>query len=153
MPLPYPELMLPGSPVRDASRLSLNAIVLVLNWLFLGQPSLCRGELGVYVGSMGNCRQWKAIARLRPAVERWNQHGPVGPSDMGRAAAKFEGLEDLLDAVTRGIQRLGKQAVRANGSVRLRVPQPCHALPVDADRLRKPTFDPLDFLDNQSRRI
>ena len=75
---------------------------------------------------------------------------------MGRAAAEFEGLEDLLQAVKQGMRRAGKQAARDDGSIRVKVSQPCHALPVDADRLRfvgKPSFDLLEFLDNQSRRI
>ena len=55
---------------------------------------------------------------------------------MGRAASKFEGLEDLLGSVVRGIDRAGRQAVAAQGTVRLKLSQPCHALPVDADRLR-----------------
>ena len=42
MPLPYPELLIPGSPAREADRLGMNAIVLVLNWLLLGQPAVCR---------------------------------------------------------------------------------------------------------------
>ncbi|CAE7908987.1 unnamed protein product, partial [Symbiodinium microadriaticum] len=97
MPLPYPSLLLPGCGERDPDQLALNAIVLVLDWLHLGQPSVCKAELGLSLGRPLNPRQWRALDLLRGSVHRWNRGADVGPSEMGRAAAKFEGLEDLLE--------------------------------------------------------
>ncbi|CAE7822324.1 unnamed protein product, partial [Symbiodinium necroappetens] len=118
-----------GNSYRDADRLALNALVLVLDWLFLGHL-VCAEQ---------SC----AWTSARPA-------------EMGRAAAKFESLEDLLLAVERGLERFGWQAAKALTSVRLRLPQPCNAMAVDCDRIKfvgDPSFDPRPYLDNYSRSI
>ena len=156
MPLPYPELLIPGSPAREAGRLGMNAIVLVLNGLFLGQPVICRPELQIDLGQSPSPRQWRRLELLKPAVERWNRVPTVGPSEMGRAAAKYEGLEDLLASVEVGMQGAREKMSSRFGTVRLKLQQPLHALPVDCDRIKfvgVPTFDPRPFLDNVSRRI
>ncbi|CAE7842292.1 unnamed protein product, partial [Symbiodinium sp. KB8] len=148
----------PGALIEfiQQSPLALNALVLVLDWLFLGQPSVCRAELCLDFGQCLNVRQEAALDALRSSVKRWNQSPCIGPAEMGRAAAKFESLEDLLLAVERGLERFGWQAAKALTSVRLRLPQPCNAMAVDCDRIKlvgEPSFDPRPYLDNYSRSI
>ena len=121
MPLPYPELLIPGSPAREADRLGMNAIVLVLNWLFLGQPSICRAELQIDLGQSPSPRQWRRLELLRPSVQRWNLVPTVGPSEMGRAAAKYEGLEDLLASIKVGMKGAREKMSSRSGTVRLMV--------------------------------
>ena len=126
----------------------MNALVLV----FLGQPTVCRGEFLLELGRPLNARQWRCLEGLRPSVDRWN----AVETEMGRAASKFESLEGLLSKVRAGLERVGFSAAASLGSVRLKLEQPCHALPVDCDRIRfvgEPSFDPRPFLDNVSRRI
>ncbi|CAE7711939.1 unnamed protein product [Symbiodinium sp. CCMP2592] len=156
MPLPYPELLLPGNSTRDAERLSLNALVLVLNWLFLGQPAVCRADHEIKLGRDLHPRQWQRVEALRSSVQRWNATPTVGPSEMGRAAAKFEALEDLLSAISRGFGELRLAGRSLEGAVRMKLSRPCHALPVDCDRIKfvgEPSFDPRPYLDNYSRAI
>ena len=156
MPLPYPSLLLPGCGERDPDQLALNAIVLVLDWLHLGQPSVCKAELGLSLGRPLNPRQWRALDLLRGSVQRWNRGAEVGPSEMGRAAAKFEGLEDLLEGAKRRADEFGFRELRRLGSAKLTTRLPCHALPVDASRLRfveRPSFDPLPYLDSPTRAL
>ena len=156
MPLPYPELLVPGSFARPAGKLAMNALVLMLDWLFLGQPTICRGEFMLELGRPLNARQWRCLEGMRPSVDRWNAVETVGPTEMGRAASKFESLEGLLSKVRAGLERVGFSEAASLGSVRLKLEQPCHALPVDCDRIRfvgEPSFDPRPFLDNGSRRI
>ncbi|CAE7230302.1 unnamed protein product, partial [Symbiodinium sp. KB8] len=136
------------SSARPAGKLAMNALVLV----FLGQPTVCRGEFLLELGRPLNARQWRCLEGLRPSVDRWN----AVETEMGRAASKFESLEGLLSKVRAGLERVGFSAAASLGSVRLKLEQPCHALPVDCDRIRfvgEPSFDPRPFLDNVSRRI
>ena len=125
-------------------------------WLFLGQPAVCRPELQIDLGQSPSPRQWRRLELLRPAVQRWNSVPTVGPSEMGRAAAKYEGLEDLLASVKRGMEGAREKMSSRSGTVRLKLQQPLHALAVDCDRIKfvgVPTFEPRPFLDNVSRRI
>ena len=156
MPLPYPSLLLPGCGERDPDQLALNAIVLVLDWLHLGQPSVCKAELGLSLGRPLNPRQWRALDLLRGSVQCWSRGADVGPSEMGRAAAKFEGLEDLLEGAKGRAVEIGVRELKRLGSAKLTTRLPCQALPVDASRLRfveRPAFDPLPYLDSPTRAL
>ena len=105
MALPFPELHRPGSAkdrkaFRTPRKLALNALTLVLSWLYLGQPALARPCLGLELGAPLNARQLAVIENLAIGVDRWNAEGPLGPEEMARGAAKVEALEALLAALT-----------------------------------------------------
>ena len=152
MPLPFLELLTSGAPQpRDPDRLALNAIVLVLDWLYLGMSKIWVSHLGLGLGSALNARQLQALDRLRPNVKQWNERGPFGPGDMSRAVSKFEAYEDELDAICAHVAKYRKRDDLPD----LNFQALSHARPVDPSRLRfvgTPTFDPTPFLDEANRR-
>ena len=154
MPLPYPSLLRGGAGHdRCPLRMGLNAVVLVLDWLYLGQPKLCPGSLDLGFGCLPSPSQWKAIFSLRPSIEVWNSHGVLGPSELGRSTPKFEGLERLLRACQDEWAKLPPDLPVSEA--KLRFAMPTQALPVQPDRLtfvEKPSFDPGPYLDAANRR-
>jgi hypothetical protein len=97
MPLPFPELHLPGGNQSQCDlerKLGLNYVVLVLNSLRFQKrrPS----EVMPGIGSKLNKAQWSVVQRLAAHVDVWNSEGPVGPAEMGRSAAKMESVEEVL---------------------------------------------------------
>ena len=144
MPLPYPELHRPGaSSNRDCTKLGVNAVVLVLDWLFLGQPAVCKPELGLWLGAELNPLQLAAARTLEESVARWNAEAEVGPEEMGRSASRVEGIEDLLHALREHVQTVPSDTAARCGKLPYR--PPCHARAIDPARLRfvgTPTFDP-----------
>ncbi|CAE6927060.1 unnamed protein product [Symbiodinium sp. CCMP2592] len=149
MPLPYPELHAPRSGGRrDPEQLGVNAVVLVLNFLFLGEPAVAGRHLRLGLGEQLTSTQQRAVDSLRIGVSAWNAGGPYAPSDLGRAAAKFEALNDMLLAC-----QAEAETVRASGiplsEVLFSFAAPCNVLPVEPARLNfvgTPSFDPLPFL-------
>ncbi|CAE7264901.1 unnamed protein product [Symbiodinium sp. CCMP2592] len=154
MPLPYPELHAPRSGGRrDPEQLGVNAVVLVLNFLFLGEPAVAGRHLRLGLGEQLTSTQRRAVDSLRIGVSAWNAGGPYAPSDLGRAAAKFEALNDMLLAC-----QTEAESVRASGiplsEVLFSFAAPCNVLPVEPSRLNfvgTPSFDPLPFLDSRNR--
>ena len=97
-PCLFPELLLSGG-TRDPEQLGLNAVVLVLDWLFLGQPPKPSSNHHLGLGEPLNESQLAALESLRlVGVRAWNTSGPFGPKNLGRAAAKFESFFDMLEA-------------------------------------------------------
>ncbi len=97
MPLPFPEVCRHGSEVfgREAAiKCGVNGIVLVLNFLHLGQPSLAPSSLRL--GQPLSSRQWKSVALLKTFLKGWIEADDVDPVSMGRAAAKIESIEDAI---------------------------------------------------------
>ena len=80
--------------------LALNALTLVLSWLYLGQPALARPHLGLQLGAPLNATQFAVLDNLAIGVDRWNASGQLGPEEMGRGASKVEALEGMLAALT-----------------------------------------------------
>ena len=139
---------------RCPEKLGLNAVILVLNWLYLGKPRLCPANLELDFGSLPSPAQERAIRSLRLGIKIWNANGSVGPTDMGRAASKFEALEDLLRACQREWAALPRDALPCEA--RLDFTAASHALPVRSERLTfvgKPSFDPEPFLDARNRKV
>ena len=153
IPLPFPKLLKPGSPkVRDPVELGLNAVVLILDWLFLGQPPVIARGHRMSLGEPLSSIQSKALCSLRQGIEDWNQSGPFGPEELGRSAPKFESLYDMLHACQEEYGRFppGADLEEAVFSFSL----PCHVLPVEPDRLNfvgRPSFDPRPYLDTANR--
>ena len=143
--------MLPGaSRSRDPEQLALNAVVLVLDWLYLGMPAVCPQHLKLGLGSSLNACQVQALDRLKPSISQWNRSGPYGPADMSRAASKFEAYEDELDAIRAHVTKHRDRSCLPE----LAFQALSHARPVEPNRLRfvgSPTFDPTPFLDAANR--
>ena len=97
MPLPFPEVCRHGSEDfgRDAAlKCGVNGIVLVLNFLHLGQPSIAPSNLRL--GQTLTSRQWKSVALLKSFLLSWVDSDDVDPISMGRSAAKIESIEDAV---------------------------------------------------------
>lgn len=70
---------------------SLNLLVLVMNWLQVGQPHKAPAD---YVASAPlSGEQWGIVKRLKRLAKQWNEAEPVTADDMGRTAGKVETLE------------------------------------------------------------
>eukprot|EP00438_Fugacium_kawagutii_P012357 Skav200003 [mRNA] locus=scaffold4475:38161:42612:+ [translate_table: standard] len=97
MPLPFPELHArrANRKQRDASRkLGINFLVLILNSLAF--VDVAPSQVMPAMGTPCNFEQWQVVRRLGSHIDQWNNEDVVGPAEMGRAAAKFEGLESVL---------------------------------------------------------
>ena len=113
MPLPFPELHLPGGNRSQCDlerKLGLNYVVLVLNSLRFQKRRPSQVTPGI--GSKLNKAQWSVVQRLAAHVDVWNSEGPVGPAEMGRSAAKMESVEEVLSNLLQfaSSQRVGLHA-------------------------------------------
>ena len=93
------------------------------------------------------------MASLRLGVRAWNAAGPFGPKDLERAAAKFEGLSDMLEACQAEWAALPSSGAPVSEAL-FSYAAPCAVLPVEPSRLTfvgKPSFDPEPYLDSQNR--
>ena len=152
MPLPFPEQLTPGC-ARDPDALGLNAVILVLDWLFLGQPVSARKDLRLSLGETLTSGQRAAAASLKQGVRAWNSGGPFSPKDLGRAATKFEGLHDMLAACQHEWREILEAGIPPEESL-FSYSAPCGVLPVEPSRLNfvgQPSFDPVPFLDSANR--
>ena len=112
MPLPFPEVCRHGSEVfgRDAAiKCGVNGIVLVLNFLHLGQPSVAPPSLRL--GQSLSSRQWKSVALLKTFLKGWVEADDVDPLSMGRSAAKIESIEDAIT----NLEAIAKSFVTSTG--------------------------------------
>ena len=154
IPLPFPELLCPGSGgTTNPESLGLNAVVLVLDWVLFGQPAVVSAKLNLALGESLSPRQEEAVASLRLGVRAWNAAGPFGPKDLGRATAKFEGLSDMLEACQAEWAALPSSGAPLSEAL-FSYAAPCSVLPVEPSRLTfvgKPSFDPEPYLDSQNR--
>ncbi len=100
MPLPFPELHKRGANrmQKDGARkIGLNYVILILNYLSgLRKPWR---EVCPPLGTPLNRQQWAVIKQFTPLIDEWNAEGPVGPSEMGRTAAKVESVEEVLKSL------------------------------------------------------
>ena len=168
MPMPFPSLH--QSKARrqqpDASRkLALNATVLVLSWLYLGQPASASSLPGLGLGTPLSSEQWQVVRTLGRGITAWNSQAVIGPEEMGRSAAKVESCERILEELQRqsrawgnlvraGASERGSSWVNARQCGKLDLEPATLAQPVVADRLKfvgSPTFDASPYLDNSSR--
>lgn len=79
---------------RLQERLALNYLVLVLDWLAMGEKLVDVSCIGL--GSPLNSKQWEVVRRLAPLVRQWVDHEEVDSAAMGRSAAKMETVEDAM---------------------------------------------------------
>lgn len=100
MPLPYLEALCKRrrrTLARLQERLALNYLVLVLDWLAMGEKLVDVSCIGL--GSPLNSKQWEVVRRLAPLVRQWVDHEEVDSAAMGRSAAKMETVEDAISAL------------------------------------------------------
>ena len=101
MPLPYPEVFDESSeaaldvsfPVRALWKV-LNLVVAALSWLHMGRPERAPACMALHLPL--NFQQRGVVRRLERLISEVHQTKTVKPSDMGRNAAKVEGLDSLL---------------------------------------------------------
>jgi len=97
MPLPFPEMHGKRASRRQpdgARKLGVNFVVLILNWLALGEAFTDLNTIGL--GTKLNYQQWSAVKRFVPLVDTSNAQEQVNAEQMGRSAAKLENVEALL---------------------------------------------------------
>eukprot|EP00438_Fugacium_kawagutii_P018146 Skav206346 [mRNA] locus=scaffold3448:18626:25158:+ [translate_table: standard] len=185
MPPPYPEVLV-REGVKSvqlplgvrARRKAVNMAVIALSWLHLKRPVAVPSTMRL--GLKLTYPQRAVVRRLEAFFTEMEQDGLVGPADMGRTAAKFEGLEDLMCSLHAEVaevqaghyeatrlpkeqalhaaprhQREGQALGRVVGS--LKVAAPVIAKPIIASRLslprEPPLFDPMEFLEDPHRTI
>ena len=111
--------------------------------LFSGLSFACRS--GALCLAVERCRS------LGKNVIAWNAAGTFGPKEMARAASKFAGLEDLLQACQLEWSSLAPSADRSDA--RLHFEAARYALPVEPNFPDHPSFDPAPYLDTANRRV
>ena len=178
MPLPYPEVHTRRrSRLKEAGQLKLgmNYVVAVLNWLHIGgKPSSWKASLRG-LGTKLNKDQWKAVNNMQPLVAGWLEAGQIGPEDMGRAAARVESIEAVieqlevmaeevrvaLEGYRKGGKRREKKVERRNefeedaevvGRLSASIEHAAKA--IEPERLKfigVPSFDPSPYLDYANR--
>lgn len=186
MPPPYPQWMRPGNACdkRGAEgtmekQKALNLIVLNLSWQHLGQPS--RAPPSLRLGRKLNGRQWAVVRRFDEMLDALLLAGDIGPAEMGRTAAKMEGLEGILQSLHAFAKAAGLDAIAQGSLLRTDAREPnqapslrpgalddagevvgvyrgeelINAKDIEPSRLsfpqEKPEFDPTPFLDEQHR--
>ena len=100
MPLPYPEALCKRKQKalpRLQEKLAINYLVLVLNWLAMGEKLVDVSHIGL--GTALSSKQWEVVRRLAPLVQAWVDHAEVDSASMGRSAAKMETVEDAIAAL------------------------------------------------------
>ena len=111
MPLPYPSVYKRSarrrtSRLRTAERHAVNLVVAVLSWLALDSPTA--GPAWLSLGQPLSGEQRGAVRRLESSVRVLVRQPMVGPSEMGRVAAKVEAVENQLGRLETIARRLGR---------------------------------------------
>lgn len=161
-------------------RKALNAMVIVLSWLHLGQPSHVPADFSAAARLTGE--QQAVVKRLAKLSAEWTHAPPVAASDMGRTAGKVETLEDMMVLLHQEASVLfpleGSGSLRpstttyasASSARRVRKAPPVRttskkapmfqevqaAKEIEANRLTfggRPSFEPLEFLDETTAEL
>ena len=166
-PLPLPSRRGRGTTAADQC---LNSMVVVLNWLHLGQP--CKVPSNYSASSKLTGEQRGIVFRLRRLSEAFVKSPEITAADMGRSAAKVEHLEEILDQMTKEVAAIlgstGSHLPRGgyrepDKGFEDEVPemgtlleQKQFAKPIEADRLKfggRPSFQPAELLESHTRSI
>lgn len=163
-------------PIRKA----LNAMVMVLSWLHLGQPSHVPSDFCAACRLTGEQRA--VVNRLERLSAEWIDAPPVAASDMGRTAGKVETLEDMMAVLHReaatllpsegsGLWKPSALQKQGGGSTEERKRPTSRttstkkspmfqevqvAKEIEANRLTfggRPAFEPLDYLDEPTAEL
>ena len=124
VPAPYPKWLgkIPGGQGKvsldEGSRQrAVNLSVLALSWLHMGCPKVCPPQL--WSGKALSSKQRVVVDYLEGHYKDI-QIGTVGPTEMGRSAARVEGLYDFLFSLHDEVEKLLphsylERAVRTSG--------------------------------------
>ena len=174
IPVPFPEVFREGGCGDEGWQKKLLSLeVVVLSWLNLGCPDVAPAFLRL--GSRLTAKQWDVVHYLRRLSFDDNLPEFVDSALMGRAASKFENIDDLLAALSRSVVSLhamgngyfGKPKDRplefddswmASGAMLYRVKDEnlMAAKPIRSQRLAfpgEPKFDPVPFFDAATSEI
>lgn len=77
-----------------ARQKAVNLVVLMLSWLHMKRPTRCPPGLSPHTRL--SRKQWGIIQRFEAQLKGVELVGMVGPTEMGRTAAKMEGLDSIL---------------------------------------------------------
>lgn len=169
MPLPYRKVDDVGLSTsfgagEQSLQRAINAAVLVLNWLHLGQPKKWPGDARCSSMTM---EQKAVVLRLRRLCSGWQSAAPVSAEDMGRAAGKIECLEEEVAFLTRAAIR--QSCLVGSGKKPVAEVAPSNVWPVkesqklgevqlakdiESHRLQfsgSPSFDPSPLLDEETQ--
>eukprot|EP00438_Fugacium_kawagutii_P006915 Skav203581 [mRNA] locus=scaffold935:89412:94199:+ [translate_table: standard] len=175
MGLPYPEVLAKKNRCKDNAfslKRGVSALVLVLNYLYLGRPK--KADVTLHMRRKLSKKQWEVVRRFELMMEAWDDSTPITPETMGRTAGKVEDLEDVLaelEAMSRTltgaqtsyfgeqkqVDRPGAElgtSLEVVGKMERSLASPFK--PVDASRLSfvgRPNFDPSPYLDPVSKAI
>lgn len=83
-----------GQPRKCARQKAVNLVVLMLSWLHMKRPSRCPPGLSPHTRL--SRKQWGILRRFEAQLKGVELVGMVGPAEMGRTAAKMEGLDSIL---------------------------------------------------------
>lgn len=173
IPVPYPEAFRSGGDGYDGWQKRLLSLeIVVLSWLHLGCPSAAPSFLRL--GTRLTAVQWSVVSYLRRLSFDSNFPEFVDAALMGRAASKFENLDDVLGSLSRAAFDLhGESRSYFGGQSRphsfedgwMRCGVLLHKLggkpllaarPIVASRLSfpgRPSFDPVQFFDAKTAEV
>ena len=177
MPLPFPEVHSRRKAklgAKGSLKLGINFLILILNWLSLGEQ-FDRSQMShLALGTPLSAQQWEVVHRLKPLVSDWNEKADIGPAEMGRAASKMEAVEARLHELQVWAERLETDLTKYKGRTKSDAPVTpwgthCDlgivignlsgrmehvAKEIEPHRLffgAPPSFDPVPFLDSANR--
>ena len=174
MPMPYPEALRSQNGAlsrRQAMKCGVVALVICLNYLYLGRPKSCSNVEGI--SAKLTQRQWESVRRFEHLLQDWVDVSLITPELMGRSAAKVESLEEVLMTLSDAAKTLaktgdsyfgasreqsqpGKPPVQTASLGHLKTETMTTFKEVDASRLvfvGRPKFSPGPYLDELSRQI
>ena len=158
IPLPYTKRDdIPEMIATTPFQRGVNAIVLMLNWLQLGQPGTAPKPFSLKWKLTGEQRG--VVHRLERLMQLWAESPEVTAAEMGRTASKVESVEDQVSALASSLSFLSASYVKeplfpvkastvSPAGVEIQV-----AKPIEADRIRftgSPSFNPEPFLDDDT---
>ena len=163
-PLPLLALKQSSSDFPLHEQRCLQNMILVMNWLALGQPGQVPPD---YCGSAPMSGEQRGIvARFRSLTKEWVRQPPVTSEDMGRTAGKIESLQDSVKLLTVQAAKLLPKSgsgtgqfpttFGADGQASSLLREVQAAKEIEADRLQfsgKPVFNPAPFLTEASRQL
>ena len=167
-PMPVPGLKKDDKKLdadEAASLASLQAMIIVLNWLHLGQPR--KVPSGFEPHAKPTPEQRAVVARLKRLGGEWRDFRTIGADEMGRSAGKFETLEETVQLLTQRALTLAAAApygrpeaktgrtkttsTSEKGSLFADVQL---AKEIEADRLKfsgRPAFNSASYLDEKTK--
>lgn len=153
----------------------MNLCIMALNWLHMKKPLRAPPEMAL--GRPLRRLQKRVVLRLEKFFEEVSLDGPVGPKEMGRTAAKFESLDELVEKLQEEVNKLEPEKYQRSLAVgrtrssaaphpaksvgtvvgEMKISLPAEAKPLKAERLSLPSdpplFDPSEFLEDPYHQI